>query len=72
MRLAEYLADRDLSDGAFAEMIGVEPQTVHRYKSGKRFPRQRVLSKILEVTNGAVTANDFAGTAPRQSTGARA
>lgn len=72
MRLAEYLKDRKLSDGKFAEKIGKSRQTVHRYKNGERFPEKDALNKIFEVTGGAVTANDFTGIAAKASRGGHA
>jgi len=61
MTLADYLKDQKLTDAAFARAIGVERQAVGRYRSGVRFPEKPILQKIYEATNGAVTANDFAG-----------
>ena len=60
MKLAEYLRAHELSDAAFARLIGVERQAVGRYKSGERFPEREILVSIFKATNGAVTANDFA------------
>ena len=59
MKLADYLEQEAVSDAEFARLIGVKRQAVHRYRKGARFPDRRVLSKIHEVTNGRVTANDF-------------
>lgn len=59
MRLDTYLDSKSIPDSDFAVLIGVSRQTVHRYKSGERFPEPPILSKISEVTNGEVTANDF-------------
>lgn len=59
MQLASYLTLRGISDSDFAERIGVKRQSLHRYKTGERFPERSVLQKIAEATNGEVTANDF-------------
>jgi transcriptional regulator with XRE-family HTH domain len=59
MQLATYLSQKEISDGDFAEAIGVSRQAVHRYKTGERFPERAVLQKIAEATGGNVTANDF-------------
>lgn len=61
MKLATYLENSELSDAAFARLIGVERQAVGRYKAGDRFPEKPILLKIYEATNGQVSANDFAG-----------
>jgi transcriptional regulator with XRE-family HTH domain len=60
MKLATYLEQNELTDAAFARLIGVERQAVGRYKSGERFPEKLILLEIYRATNGAVTANDFA------------
>lgn len=60
MKLAAYLEENELTDAAFARLIGVERQAVGRYKSGERFPEKLILLEIYKATNGAVTANDFA------------
>ena len=59
MQLAEYLDSQEISDDDFAKAIGVDRQSVHRYKTFARFPRRGVLEKIIEITNGTVTANDL-------------
>jgi hypothetical protein len=64
MQLADYLEKNELSDAAFARLIGVERQAVGRYKLGERFPERQILLKNFEVTGGQVTANDFAGMSP--------
>lgn len=60
MQLADYLRTSGISDDDFGQMIGVNRQAVHRYKTFGRFPKRQVLAKIVEVTGGAVTANDLA------------
>lgn len=68
MQLADYLTQHGISDAAFARSIGVERQAVWRYRLGVRFPEKPILLKIFEATEGAVTANDFAGIAPAPHT----
>lgn len=65
MQLADYLKANGISDEDFGQLIGVTRQAVHRYKTFARFPERPVLSLIFEVTEGAVTPNDFL---PDQST----
>lgn len=64
MQLAKYLDDNEISDAAFARSIGVERQAVGRYRAGDRFPEKQILQEIFRVTNGQVSANDFAGLPP--------
>lgn len=59
MQLADYLKANGISDEDFGQSIGVTRQAVHRYKTFDRFPERPVLTKIVEVTGGDVTPNDF-------------
>lgn len=59
MQLAEYLKAQELSDQEFAELIGTSRQVIHRYRTGKRFPRKKVRDQIFRVTGGLVTPADF-------------
>lgn len=59
MQLADYLKAQGISDEDFGQAIGVTRQAVHRYKTYDRFPEKPVLTRILDVTAGAVTPNDF-------------
>lgn len=59
MQLADYLRANGISDDDFGQQIGVSRQAVHRYKTFARAPKKPVMTKIKEVTAGAVTPNDF-------------
>jgi len=61
MTLKEYLTEKELSESAFATIIGVKQATVNRYCNGERTPQRRLLKEITRVTGGKVTANDFMG-----------
>lgn len=58
MRLEEYLASTGKTRAEFARQIGVKQFSVTRYLNG-RIPEPPVMSKIIEVTKGKVSANDF-------------
>lgn len=64
MKLAEWF-DLPNPDGsrkrkdAFAKDIGVTPQIISAYCAGSMWPGRKRMEKIIEVTEGAVTANDF-------------
>lgn len=60
-KLATYLADHDLTQSAFAELIGSTQVSVSRWISGQRMPRPAMIALIKTVTRGAVTADDFMG-----------
>jgi predicted transcriptional regulator len=59
MKLADYLAANKISQTDFAQSIGASQVAVSRYAAGRRTPRKDHLLKIREVTDGAVSANDF-------------
>jgi len=59
MKLAEYLAANKISQAEFAQAIGASQVAVSRYATGRRMPRRDHLLKIRDVTDGAVSADDF-------------
>lgn len=61
MTLLEYLKTNDISYADFAALIGAKSRaTVYRYiNRDRKSPSRKLMAKILEVTGGAVTANDF-------------
>jgi transcriptional regulator with XRE-family HTH domain len=74
MKLASYLTISGMSDAAFARRIGVNRQTIGRYKYGDRTPKPSLLALIHHATDGAVSANDFMqeisrGAVPKRSRG---
>ena len=58
-KLARYMKRHKLSDIAMAELIGVSRQAVYNYRVGARTPKQAVMRRIREVTNGRIKADDF-------------
>lgn len=60
MKLETYLRDNSLTDEAFASQIGISQSQVSRIKRDKSWPTRDLMKRIAEVTDGAVTANDFA------------
>lgn len=63
-KLERYLADHDLTQERFAEMIGSTQESVSRWISGQRMPRPSTMARIAAETKGAVTANDFVAAIP--------
>ena len=59
MKLTEYLTVSGLTQGKFAEMVGVSQAALGRYAAGKRLPRPAILRRIVAASGGAVQANDF-------------
>lgn len=60
MKLAQYLAEFDLTEAEFARLTGLYQSTVHRLKRGQ-IPGPATMAKIAEATGGKVQPNDFYG-----------
>ena len=61
MKLKQYLEKNDISDQAFAILIGCTKGAVNRYKGGAnyRIPRPSIMRRIYKVTGKKVSPNDF-------------
>ena len=59
MKLVDHLSREGKTPAAFAGEIGTTVMAVYRYLSGKRIPTPEVMARIVAVTGGQVTANDF-------------
>lgn len=58
MDLRRYLDSQEIPVATFATMLGITEQAVHRYLNG-RVPRPDVMRRIIAITAGSVTPNDF-------------
>ena len=56
--LKEYRLDRGLTQAALAQLVGTKKGTVSKWEQGT-VPSLKFMRRIAEVTDGAVTANDF-------------
>lgn len=56
----KYRSRRKMTLKEFADLVGVQPQAIHRYERG-RIPEVAILRRIVEATGGEVTAADFYG-----------
>ena len=63
MHIATYMTLRKISDAELAEKAGVNRVTISRVRRGVCAPSLRLAVRIAEITEGAVTPNDFS-TAP--------
>ena len=59
MKLAEWMALQGLDDDKLAEMTGFDRVTISRNRRGITKPSELLLERFREVSQGAVTANDF-------------
>jgi transcriptional regulator with XRE-family HTH domain len=60
-KLVAWRMKRGLTQRQAAELVGVEQPTWHGYENGKA-PRAPTLQRIIQATDGAVTAEDYAET----------
>lgn len=59
MHLAQYMAEKDLTDEQVAAAIGRSRVSVTRYRNGKMRPDWRAAEAIAKFTKGQVTPNDW-------------
>lgn len=57
--LRRYRLKHKLSQSQLAALIGTTTPTVSRLETGDRLPSFAMVLKIVAVTNGNVTADDF-------------
>lgn len=60
VHLADYMASRNLSDDAVATSLKCSRATVSRIRRRKVRPEWKTIEKIKDLTDGLVTADDFA------------
>lgn len=58
MKLTAYLEQENLTQKDFAALVGCEQPTIGRYCAG-RVPEPGVMKRIILVTCGKVTPNDW-------------
>jgi transcriptional regulator with XRE-family HTH domain len=66
MQLADYLASKGINPTKFAELVGVPASTITRVLNGDRMPRLDTIQKIVALTDGNVTVDDFMPVAPSE------
>ena len=59
MDIRGYLEANNISQSAFARMIGVKQPTVHKWVHGLSLPDVRHARVIVDVTKGKITMNDM-------------
>ena len=59
MKLGHWRKANEKTQTWVAEYLGVSQSTVWRYESEVHTPSREVMSKIVEMTGGTVTPNDF-------------
>lgn len=59
MKLATYLANKTMTQAAFASALGVSQATINRYVTDERFPDPEMIERIATVTGRKVTFADW-------------
>jgi transcriptional regulator with XRE-family HTH domain len=59
MTLHEYMATAGISDADLAAKLGCSEGAVKKWRYRERTPRSDQIRRISEITDGAVTPNDF-------------
>lgn len=59
MTLNKYLSQNQTTVKSFAAKIGLKEISLYRYMRNTRVPRPEIMIRIFDVTDGAVTPNDF-------------
>lgn len=71
MTLTEWRKKHDLTMAQVADRLSITQPTISRIESGELWPGRPLAEKILELTDGAVTPNDFIKPAGEPSTEAQ-
>lgn len=59
MKLATYLANKPMTQAAFAASLGVSQATINRYVTDERFPDPGMIERIADLTGRQVTFADW-------------
>ena len=67
MKLIDWMKQKNLDDEAVATLHGdCSAGAVKKWKYGERIPRDAQMRRLIEISEGAVTANDFVGAGSHQ------
>lgn len=59
MLLVTFLKKKKITKTHFSKEVGVTKSAINQYCSGKRKPMPNIMQRIIKVTGGKVTPNDF-------------
>lgn len=59
MKLADYMEKEGLDDAGMAERLGISQWHVIKLRLGTRNPSMKLARRILEVTGGRVTTDEW-------------
>ncbi len=59
MKLHDYLKDNLIMNRAFARDLGITEVSLSRLRHGKGTPNWKTMRKVLRLSKGQVTPNDF-------------
>jgi len=60
MTLLQWRKSKKMSRAELAKLLGLSnPTVIYRYETGARVPRPEIMKRIVQLTKGEVSANDF-------------
>ena len=59
MQLEKWIEEENKTQQEVAEALGTTQGCVSRWCAGTAIPRPKMMTKIIDLTSGKVTANDF-------------
>jgi transcriptional regulator with XRE-family HTH domain len=63
-KLRAYRIAKGLSQQDFAASVGVKKSAISRIEQGKRVPSMGLVARIVELSEGELSADDFMPTIP--------
>jgi transcriptional regulator with XRE-family HTH domain len=58
-KLRAFRVSRGLSQQEFARSVGVKKSAISRIEKGKRVPSMGLVARIVELSDGELSADDF-------------
>lgn len=58
-RLRAFRTNHGLSQADFAKSVGVKKATISRIEKGHRVPSMGLVSRMVEISQGELSADDF-------------
>lgn len=59
MKLRDWRKQRNLTMAEAVEILGLSQPSISRLERGEQWPDKTTIQRIIERTDGEVTANDF-------------
>jgi transcriptional regulator with XRE-family HTH domain len=67
MKLRDWRKAENMTGAELAPLLGLSQGSLSKIETGKQWPDRETMERIVAVSDGAVTANDFLSEAPSDS-----